>query len=316
MGSAVGSYSDVAILTDLKALGPVALQLERSLEAPVAYSLKPEPLFNVDLFDMSDRRNAEIYKNVVVVGLVDGEDRGSRELRRRLGGEALSDSRHKDLFLAVEQDVYSRNQLVFYVAGRERSLLQSAIGRNIGILIDRMEEENRARMRNYLFSDGHEVALEARVRHEMHFGIQVPASYHETRFRVGSEEGLVEAMAVGPTRGFSVYYLENADSTMVTDQDLLLEMRRSWGARFLEENLQDIAGFEWDEAPLGGRQLPVLSGFWEAKKGDYGGPFQTYFYFDPNRQRLYGINVLCYAPGMRKHPLIREALAVAETFQP
>lgn len=76
MGSAVGSYSDVAILTDLKALGPVANQLQRSLEKPVAYSLKPEPMFNVDLFDMSDRRNAEIYKNVMVIGLVGGRTGG------------------------------------------------------------------------------------------------------------------------------------------------------------------------------------------------------------------------------------------------
>jgi len=273
-------------------------------------------MLNVDIFDLSDRRNAEIYKNVVVVGLVGGEDKGSRELRRRLGGEALSDSRHKDLFLAVEKDVYSRNQLVFYVAGRERSLLQSSIVKNVGIMLERMESENRKRLLRFLFTDGHEAELEARARREMHIGIQIPASYRETRFIAGGEEGLLEAVAVRPTRGFSVYYLENADSTMVTDQDLLLDLRRSWGQRYLEEKLQDAAGFTWEEANFGGRRLPLLTGFWEAIEGTYGGPFLTFFLHEPDRGRLYGINVFCYAPGMRKHPLIREAMAVAETLVP
>lgn len=205
---------------------------------------------------------------------------------------------------------------MFYVAGRDRSLLQSAISRNIDVVIERMEAENRARLRRYLFTDGHETQLETRVRREMHFGIQIPASYRETRFIVGGEEGLLEAVAVRPTRGFSIYYLEKADSSLVADRDLLLELRRSWGSRFLEENLQDIAGFIWDETDFAGRRLPVLSGFWEAKEGTYGGPFRTIFLEDPESGRLYGINVLCYAPGMRKHPLIREAMAVAETLVP
>ena len=53
-----------------------------------------------------------------------------------------------------------------------------------------------------------------------------------------------------------------------------------------------------------------------ATAGTFGGPFRTYFLYDPKRRRLYGINVFCYAPGMRKHPLIREVSAVAETMRP
>jgi len=316
VGSAVGSYSDVAILTEMPILGPVAHQLKKSLSVNVTYAIKPEPLFNVDIFDWADRRNAQVYKNLIIVGLLKGDDPASKELRRRLGGAVLSDKGHRDLFIAVESNVYSRNQLVYYIAGRERGLMQSSLARNVGILVDRISRENRARILRYLMSDGHEIELENKIQREMHFKWEIPASYRETVFHVGDGEGVVEVAAVRPTRAASVYYLDHADSTMLDDHDALLQLRRSWGERYLNEKLQDAGGFEWSKVDFAGRKLLTLSGFWEAKEKDYGGPFRTFFLYQPEKHRLYGINVLTYAPGMRKHPYIREAMAVAETLRP
>ncbi len=316
LGSAVGSYSDVAILTEMPVLAPVARQLKKSLSVEVSYAIKPEPLFNVDLFDWADRRNAQVYKNLIIVGLLNGDDPASRELRRRLGGTTLSDRRHKNLFIAVVPDVYSRNQLVYFIAGRDRGLMQSSLARNVQLLVDRIARENRTRILRYLMTNGHEDALEARIRREMHFDWQIPASYHESVFQVGEGEGLVEVAAVRPTRTASVYYLDNADSTLLDDRKQLLELRRRWGEKYLNQRLQEAGGFQWSKVDFAGRKLLTLSGFWEAKDKDYGGPFRTFFLYAPKKKRLYGINVLTYAPGMRKHPFIREAMAVAETLHP
>ncbi len=316
MSAAVGSYSDIAVLTDIATLGPVANQLDRELSKDVEYSIRPEPLFNVDVFDWNDRRNAEVYKNVIVVGLLKGKDPASHELRSRLGGETMSDMGHRNFYVAVKSDVYSRNQLVFFVAGNDRTLMQSGLAKSIDVLIHRIENENRIRLRHFLFTNGHELELENKIRSEMGFSLQVPASYRETRFEKGKKDGLVEVAAVRPTRTASIYYLDDADSTMLDDHDVLLELRRSFGARFLEEDLQDTAGFEWSEEIFAGKMTPVLSGFWQAKTGDYGGPFRTYFLYEAEKRRLYAVTVLTYAPGMQKRPYIREATCVAETLVP
>lgn len=316
MSAAVGSYSDVAILTDTATLGPVADQLQRALSQDVDYTIQPEPLFNVDIFDWNDRRNAQVYKNMIVIGLLKGRDPASKELRSRLGGETMDRQGKRNFYVAVKSDVYSRNQLVFFVAGNDRTLMQSGLAKGIDTLINRMKTENRDRLRDYLFTNGHEVALENKIRDQLGFGLQVPASYHETRFEKGEKEGFVEVAATRPTRTASIYYMDDADSTAIKDHDLLLELRRSFGTRYLEEDLQDAAGYNWSEDVFAGEMHLVLSGYWQARTGDYGGPFRTFFLYQPEKRRLYAINVLTYAPGMKKRPYIREATCVAETLVP
>ena len=50
--NAVGKYSDVALITDLQNFNSVAFQLEKVLEVDARTGLRPEPMFNVDVFDM------------------------------------------------------------------------------------------------------------------------------------------------------------------------------------------------------------------------------------------------------------------------
>ena len=101
---------------------------------------------------------------------------------------------------------------------------------------------------------------------------------------------------------------------VLEDHERLLELRRGWGEQYLEERLQDAGGFTWSSTWYLERELPMVAGFWEGET--YGGPFRTVFYYDEPTGRLYGINWLCYAPNLSKHVYMREALAIAETFEP
>jgi len=75
-----------------------------------------------------------------------------------------------------------------------------------------------------------------------------------------------------------------------------------------------IARTDHDKVVFLTDEVPKLAGFWE---GDtYGGPFRTIFYYDQVSGRLYGLNLLVYAPGLAKHPYMRELHAIAETFRP
>jgi hypothetical protein len=41
----------------------------------------------------------------------------------------------------------------------------------------------------------------------------------------------------------------------------------------------------------------------------------TYFFVDTHRHRLLALDLLLYAPGMGKHPFMRELEALATTFR-
>ena len=116
-----------------------------------------------------------------------------------------------------------------------------------------------------------------------------------------------------PTRTVAVIWEPLEDVTILEDSEALIEIRRRWGRDYLDEQLQDAGGYQWERASFAGGDWPQLAGFWANEA--YGGPFRTIFLQDPDRKRLYGINWLCYAPNMRKHLFMREAYAVAETFR-
>jgi hypothetical protein len=311
--NAAGSYSDVAILTS-SALLPVATSLERELELEVEYALQPERLLEADVFDIHDKDDARLYKNVIVLGLLAGKDDASRELQRQLAGETMKAVAPRELFLATREDIYANHQNVLFVAGHERNLMQSALARQAGALRGQIELANRERIREHLFREGHNVAVEAKIREHGQFALAVPSTWDATRFFGDASTGSIEIAAVDPTRTVAVMWvtLENTDS--LADREWLLELRRRWGGTFLEESLQDDGGYRWSEEMFLGKEHLMLAGFWDNQT--YGGPFRTIFHYDAASRRLFGINWLCYAPQLPKHPLMREAFAVVETFQP
>lgn len=312
--NAVGPYSDVSILTDLETLGPVAETLRATLEVEVQYALKPERMLKVEIYDMGEKKRAVVGKNVIVVGFIQGDDPASRELRRHLDGESMRGLSAKDLYLATRENVYYGNQNVLFLAGRDRSLMQSAIRKQAAALRGQIELENRERVLAFLVSQGRKTALEEQIRNEAGFSIVVPESYKVTRIMKGDDRGVVEIAATGPTRTVAVMWQRVDDPEVISREDELLELRRQWGRQFLDEELQDEGGFDFTRELFLGEEVPMLAGFWEG--ATYGGPFRTLFLYDPLKGRLYGVNLLAYAPAMDKHPFMREVRAVAETFRP
>ena len=312
--NAVGSYSDVAILTSTPLL-PAATTLQRQLAQQVEYSLRPEPMLVVDIFDMRDKNDAAKYKNVIVIGIVGGKDDSSRELQRQLSGENMKGIAPRELYLATREDVYAGNQNVLFLAGVERNLMQSAIQGQAAALRGQIEASNRERVREYLFSLGHNVPVEDQIRRVGGFRLQVPEGYEGTRFFEGEESGSIEIAARNPTRTVAVMWRGAIeDAAVLEDQAALLEQRRHWGEIYLEEELQDAGGYTWSTVSFMGAELPMLAGYWSGET--YGGPFRSIFYYDESSKRLYGINWLCYAPNLPKHIYMRETQAIAETFEP
>jgi len=220
----------------------------------------------------------------------------------------------RDLFLAAREDVYSRNQNVIFLAGHERNLMQSAVRRQGPALRGQIEESNRRRLRDYLFARGSNPAVENKIREVGGFVLRVPADWEATRFFEGENEGSVEVAATSPTRTVAVVWMPADGPEILEDHDALLELRRQWGRKYLEEELQDAGGFTWSTEMFLDEEHPMLAGFWDNQT--YGGPFRTIFHYDPGRHRLYGVNWLCYAPELPKHVYMREAYAIAETFVP
>ena len=318
--NAVGSYSDVAILTDLDQFNSVAFELQRALGIELNYGLRPEKMLKVDIFDLRRKDDAAIYKNVIVLGYVKGKDPASREIQRRLAGEPMKMIDPRGLFLTLRPDVYAQNQNVLFVAGRDRNVMQSAVVKQAAALRGQIEQRNRERVLEYLLAQGRDSEAEQNLARQAGFRLAIPTGYRLNGIKSNAAEtmGCAEVVATRPTRSVVVFWTQiDPDAVDLADHEMLLAMRRQWGG-FLEESLQDIFGFEWERVVFRGEEWPMLAGLYEVSNEvePFGGPFRTIFVIDRAGRRLYGINWLTYFPNQPKHQYMREARAVAETFVP
>ena len=316
--NAVGKYSDVAVITDLQTFNSVAFQLKKVLEVDARTGLRPESVFNVDIFDMDDARESRRYKNVIVLGYLRGRDEASREIKRRLGGEQMRVMESNHLFIAVRDDVYAKNQNVIFLAGNDRSFMAASVLEEAAALRGQIEGSNRTRLHRYLYGVGRNETDEATIREQAGLRLALPEGWRLNGIKRDSsgELGCVEVLANRPTRGVAVFW-KDVDPAAVdlSDQETLLALRRNWGA-FLDEGLQDAFGFEWAMDEYRREEWPRLSGLYETGAQSYGGPFRTLFVLDVMSKRLYGINWYVFFPNGTKHEFLREARIVADTFSP
>ena len=317
--NAVGSYSDVAILTDLDLFNGIAYQLKRDLEIDAQTGIRTEPLFRAEVFDMRNKKKARLYKNVVVIGYVKGKDAASREIRRHLAGETMKVLESGNLLFAEREDVYANNQNVVFLAGYDRSYMQSALTDEVATLRGQMEEANRERVLEYLFAVGRNEEAEARLREQTGLRMGIPEGYRINGIKrnEAGDLGMVEVVHENPTRGVVVFWkdVEDIGAFDLEDPELLLALRRQWGV-FLEEKIQDLFGFFWSIEVFRGEPWPQLTGMYEIPEANLGGPFRTIFMKDVPTQRVYGINLYTFNPQGDKVPYLREARAVASTFVP
>ena len=316
--NAVGKYSDVALITNLQNFNSVAFQLERILEFDARTGLRPEPMFNVDVFDMRDADDARRYKNVIVLGYLTGRDDASREIKRKLGGEQMRVMESDHLFIAVREDVYALNQNVVFLAGNDTSFMANSVTKEGPALRGQLESANKKRLAQYLFSTGRNDVDETAIREQAGFRMGIPAGWRLNGIKrdVTGELGCVEVVANGPTRGVAVFWKEvDPASVDMSDQETLLALRRNWGV-FLDEGLQDAFGYEWTMDEFRREEWPRLSGMYETGEQSYGGPFRTIFLLDVMNNRIWGINWYVFFPNGAKHEFLREARIVAETFSP
>jgi len=317
--NAVGSYSDVAILTDLDLFNPVAFQLKQALEVDANTGIRREPMLRVDIFDFDAKDDARLYKNVIVIGYLKGKDGASREIRRRLGGTQMKVMESRHLFFAAREDVYANNQNVLFLAGSDRSFMQSAINQEAPALRGQIEEMNRERVMEYMLGLGRNAEAERSLRENAGIRMTVPEGYRINGIKQNAEGdlGMVEVLHENPTRGVVVFWktLEDPEAFDMEDPEALLALRRRWGT-FLDEALQDLYGYTWSTEMFRGEPRPQLAGMYEVLSAQVGGPFRTLFLLDEPSRRLFGINWFTYNPQGDKHPYLREARAVAGTFVP
>ena len=310
---AAGSYGDLAVVVSDAELRPVADRFVAQLVTEKTFVIRPEPTFNVDIFEPDRWELAKGYKNVLILVDLGKGGAAAKGARKAISKETWERLESGGGGVVQAKDPWSTYQHLVVAASRDRNNLSSILSRNVDKIRTIYEESNRERILRRNRYDGLNTNLVNACMDRLGFFLEIPGAYEQNQLQPDGYPG-VELMRKGPSRGITVSWLESADpQAVLADREQLIEMRAEMGAKMhFEEILPQT--FVWETVDFGGRTFQKLEGAWNSTRFDGGGAFWCYFTADEKQGRVYCIDLLVYAPGMEKMDMFRQMEAVASTF--
>lgn len=307
-----GSYSTIVLVTESGEPGGINDHIIRSLQHPVDYYSKLEIQFRLRMVSSYDFDKEPPTKNMVIYGVV-REGRTGQLIENFIGTNSVRKVLEGKNHVFQRMDYPVKGQLTVIVTASSPDRLRKVTEENGQLIRDIIEKANRERLReNLLLREKTETAADLKTKYG--FTIRVPDEYKLNR-EWGKLPG-VEIMRDYPHRGITISWLSwNSKSLTVADSTALYDFRSEVVYSIHDKEVMRPELVSWSMDEFGPYTAVRMDGYWESSIDLYGGPFICFFVHDRVRGKIWLIDCLVYAPGFNKHTLLREAVAVAETFR-
>ena len=311
---AVGSYSDVWLISETGLQSSMVKRFADVLSSPLTYVFETENEFNVFVRNADDFKECTDKKNIVLLVRTDQEGKLRKRVFRTLSSDVLGRVRKDGHLILFKKDLYARDQDIYFLLVNSSVEEDYVLQRLAPMLRDRLRESTKERYRSYLLS-AHENKGGAKYLWQRYgFTVRHTSEYHKLQER--PDLGAIELHRRDPSRVLGIFWRNEVDGLPVlADSTELFAFRTSivdslyGGDYMLPEESQ------WSRTEIDGRTAIRLKGVWQNDRDMTGGSFITYFVHDSKRRRLLALDLLLYAPGKDKHPYMRELEALAETFR-
>jgi hypothetical protein len=310
---APGSYGDIAVVVSSAALAGALGTFQTAFNQSFTFVLVEEDLFKLDVYEPDRWDLCKGYKNIIFVWRVGDGGPVEKFLRNQLTEEGEARAAVASGVLLQIEEPFASYQHALVAAGTDRNSLISFM-RNHAVEMREVFETTSARriMRRYRHTGLNAEAMDqVWLRHR--FFLELPAEFVLNQ---DSPDGFggVEFMQTGPSRGLTIAWTQSVDPQFLLGRrDLLLQWRQEIASKLHQDEIVPES-LVWKEDEIAGLPAVRLEGAWNSQRFDGGGPFWAWFVADPEGQRVFCLDALCYAPGVDKMDYFRRMQAILQTF--
>lgn len=311
---AVGPYSDVYLFTEQAYRSALLDSFIATLSHPIAYVFEEENEFDVYLRDQAQFPQNRDRKNIILYARLDQRSGMLGHVQRLLGRDALERVRREGQVVYYREDLFARDQDVYFLLASGAAGEEILLRRMAPSLRERLRASCKERLRDYLLRGRENKGGAKYLQQRYGFALRYPSEYHLLQER--ADLGAIELHCEAPSRVIGVFWdADFGGAPTLADSLRLLAFRGSlvdslYGGDYL------LAGsYRFDSVEQAGYPAIRLEGVWQNERDMTGGAFVSYFFWDERRHRLLALDLLLYAPGMAKHPYMRELEALATTFR-
>lgn len=307
-----GSYSQIVLVTESGEPGGRNDDMIKVLQHPIDYYSKLEIQFRLRMVSAYDFDKEPPTKNMVIFGVV-REGRTGQIIENFIGTNSVRKVLEGKSHVFKRMDYPVKGQLTVIVTASSPEKLRKVTEENGQLIRDIIETANRKRLReNLLLREDTETARDLKIKYG--FTMRIPDEYRVIR-DWGDLPG-IEIMRDYPHRGITISWHSWDKKTLATaDSTMLYDFRSKVVYRIHDKEVMRPELVSWSFGEFGPYGAVRMDGYWESSVDMYGGPFICFFIHDRVRAKIWMIDCLVYAPGFNKHTLLREAIAVAESFR-
>jgi hypothetical protein len=164
-----------------------------------------------------------------------------------------------------------------------------------------------------MLKQGESTQLEKLLRDRYGFSLKIPDVY-----KIDEERPEVPGVSLvnpEPPRVISVSWRDlGKGSVSLADSSELYKFRADVAFKLFDRYVMRRDLVRFAETQFGPYPAVRMDGYWESSVEPAGGSFVSFFVADRVKSRVWLIDCLVYAPGKDKNELLREAIAIAETF--
>jgi len=305
----IGSNHEVMVLADQEQWERMGGIVREIFEREV-FTAQIEKVFTVKQRSTQEFDFYKKWKNLVLLASFDHPGPTSRLLDQFLSAEAKEKVSRGEAFFFARQNVWARDQEVFFFLAQEEEVLAEKLRGNGDRIFNLMEEALNNKIRNMLYAKGEQKKLEKRLFRDFGWTLRLPSGY--VVFKEFPNENFVWLRKQQPHRWIFVHWGETEDVSVTPES--CMNKRDEIGYAYYEGDQIVTEHTTVGEVEFAGRRALRLVGLWENTRTYMGGPFRTYCFYDERARRRYMVDVAVFAAGVEKEPYLRQLDLIAHTF--
>jgi hypothetical protein len=270
--------------------------------------------------DISEIEEYSKYKNLILCGVLGGDDAVSKYMLKNLDEGLVQAARESGGEIFVVNNLYVRDQIILYILAKDEASLEDLVNQRSSQIFDYFINKYKQRLAYQAYRSE---VVEDRFFEDRPFSIKIPVLYRlfKDEKAEDAEEYFLSFIfqPANPNANLADKYVSVYHEPMPEneiDAQWLYNKRQELTAKYLDgdEILDDKYSVE--ETELAGYKALRMYGHWVNRElvGGVGGAFQTYAFWHDSTETAYLVDNIVYFPDGNKLPVLLELSMISESI--
>ncbi len=292
-------------------------------EFPVTPS--PEPMFKLRHFTFEETEAQQIRRQLrtytILVDISNTSSPITKMFKEDIGDNDNFNFENKDYEIVYGKDKWARDQLIIYIAGKDKKSLIRAIKDKYSFITEKIHQNDEKQIAESTFFGGENKLLVANAKDYLNINIKYPEDYVKALSQ--KKEKLIwgrKDTRNNSVLNFIVKQIEYKDTSQFSDKYLISRINEfgkhvssDTKGSVLVVNNKDLPTIRFDRT-INGNQTLELRGIWEMTNDFMGGAFVSYLIKDKKSNNLVFALGFVYSPGNEKKHYLQQLMAIANTI--